>query len=132
MRRGSAGARRALLSALLALPACRADRDAPAQMQPPQMEVRSGERFSIRLDSNATTGYRWQLATAPDPAIAMLVSSEYEAGDTQSAGAGGEEAWTFVARGAGRTSIVLEYARPWEHGQPPARTHAVVVNVRAP
>ena len=89
-----------------------------------------GERFSIRLDANPTTGYRWRLATAPDPHVATLVGSTYEANDGGRTGAGGEETWTFVARGPGRTHIVFEYLRPWETAEPAIRRHAVHVTVR--
>jgi inhibitor of cysteine peptidase len=45
-------------------------------------------------------------------------------------GAGGTELWTFKAVGAGKTTIALNYARPWEKDIPPAKSETFTVDVR--
>ncbi|MFN8545222.1 MAG: protease inhibitor I42 family protein [Candidatus Binatia bacterium] len=131
-RSAGAGAWGALLLTLLALPACRHESDAIVEAQTPHaVAARVGERFSVRLDANPTTGYRWRLATPPDPAVAALMGSDYEAAGTGLTGGGGDEVWTFAATGPGRTRLVLEYVRPWEQGQPPTRTHTLDVSVQS-
>lgn len=112
---------------VLLLPAaCLAEGAASA---PRAVAARVGEQFTVRLDANATTGYGWRLTTPPDPAVATLVGSTYQASSGGLVGSGGDEVWTFRAVGAGTTRIVLGYARPWEHDVPPIRTHAVEVRV---
>jgi inhibitor of cysteine peptidase len=96
---------------------------------PERVSVRAGERFAVRLDANPTTGFRWRLATRPDPAVAAPAGSDYTPDAGGLVGSGGTETWRFDAVAPGRTRIVLEYVRPWEHDQPPARTHTVDVTV---
>jgi inhibitor of cysteine peptidase len=69
-----------------------------------------GSDFAIRLASNATTGYRWELLTAPDPAVVTLRGSRYDGPDAPLVGAGGHEVWTFHAVAPGQTTIGLRYA----------------------
>jgi predicted secreted protein len=93
-----------------------------------QREVRPGERFSITLEANPTTGYAWSLDGDPDPKVVRPLGSSFERPAGAAVGAGGRDVWTFDAVGRGTTTITLVYRRPWEKATPPARTH--VVNVR--
>ena len=88
-----------------------------------------GKQFVISLQSNATTGYKWQLAKPVDGAIIEFVSSQYVTPKTRLIGAGGEELWTFKAVGKGKAEIMLEYIRPWEKDKPPARQEVFTVLV---
>lgn len=77
--------------------------------------------FSIQLDSNPTTGYRWELRSYNATFIKM-VENHYVAPKTQRIGAGGHEVWTFKVLPAGfktatQTTISLGYARPWQGGE---------------
>ena len=76
--------------------------------------VEKGEEFSIVLESNPTTGYRWMLQKELDEKIITLQKMEFEEPESDLLGAPGEERWTFQAEGLGRTTIELKYARPWE------------------
>ncbi len=75
------------------------------------IKVKRGEEFIITLDSNATTGYRWELAQPLDEQIVALLNHEYAASGLPVAGAGGTEHWTFKAVGTGATQIALIYKR---------------------
>jgi inhibitor of cysteine peptidase len=86
------------------------------------LRIPLGQTFKITLPSNPTTGYSWQLATAPDAAIVAKEGHEYRSNTPVRSGSGGHEIWIFKARGKGRTAISLQYVRPWEKGQPPADT----------
>ena len=88
-----------------------------------------GREFSIFLDSNRTTGYEWRLAWPLDERMVHFVRSEY-APLGGLVGAGGREEWTFLAKGRGETEILLEYARPWEKGQPPAARARIRVSIK--
>lgn len=88
------------------------------------IKVKVGQKFAVRIESNATTGYGWQLSKALDNKIA-LVTNVYMPPDSKLAGAGGYEVWTFLAISTGQAEISLKYARPWEKDQ------AVITNVFA-
>lgn len=82
------------------------------------IQVTTGQPFTIVLDSNRTTGYQWQLAKPLDASILQQVDNVYEAPQTNLAGAGGKELWTFKAVGKGKTTIDFQYVRPWEKNTP--------------
>lgn len=92
------------------------------------IEVQVGQKFTIRMESNPTTGYGWQLSDSLDNEI-ILVTNTFIPPDSQLCGAGGHEVWTFKAMHAGRAKISMEYVRPWEKDQP-ARTNVFKVIVK--
>jgi len=69
-----------------------------------------GETFIIKLKSNATTGYQWQITGPLSPAVVKVsnvyVPDKAAAGTT---GSGGVENWTFKAVSAGDALIQMEY-----------------------
>lgn len=78
-------------------------------------------QFTIKLDSNRTTGYSWSLKNY-DKKMILLVSHTYIKPNTKLIGAPGYEKWIFQAnpafmKGTKNTTISLSYARPWEHGK---------------
>ncbi len=75
------------------------------------LSLRPGDEVVVTLESNATTGFDWQLETDPATEVLDLVDSEYVAPDTELVGAGGEEVWRFVATGEGTTHVAMRYAR---------------------
>jgi inhibitor of cysteine peptidase len=95
-----------------------------------QQEVQVGKEVRISLASNRTTGYQWKLAQPVNGAVLQLVSSQYVAPGEKMPGAGGTEVWVFKAVGPGKADIHLEYVRPWEKGQAPARTATYSVEVK--
>ncbi len=92
------------------------------------IKVKAGQTFTIRMESNPTTGYGWQLSKALDNKIS-LVTNAFIPPDSNLCGAGGHEAWTFKAIGEGQTEISLIYVRPWEQDQL-ARTNVFTVIVK--
>jgi len=92
--------------------------------------VKSGSQFVIKLASNQTTGYKWQLAKQPSAGVAKLISSTYNSPNTGRLGQGGSEWWTFRAVGKGKTSITLNYLRPWEKNTPPTKSQSFAVTVQ--
>jgi inhibitor of cysteine peptidase len=92
--------------------------------------VRMGSRFSVTLDSNVTTGYKWQLARPVDGKVLKLIGSTYNAPEDGRVGQGGTETWTFEAVGKGKTKFTLNYVRPWEKNTPPAKTQSFDIDVR--
>ena len=99
---------------------------------PKPVTVTSGQEFKITLQYNASTGYQWVMAKAPDEKLVKLLGTDYKRLDTKLVGAGGDMVWTFQALAEGKTQIELNYVRPWEKGQEPARTTNFVVLIKAP
>jgi predicted secreted protein len=102
---------------------------------PAAFVVAPGQRFNIPLDSNPSTGYRWQLAKAPDESVVKLVGSAYQqanpgGGAPPRPGQAGFEVWTFEGVAPGRTSIELNYVRASDKGQVPASFALYSVEVR--
>lgn len=74
--------------------------------------------FTLKLESNPTTGYTWFLQEY-DASLIQPVSHHYEQGDKKLIGSPGYELWTFKVKPAGfivphRTSLRFLYARGWE------------------
>ena len=98
------------------------DAQPSVRKHPSTIESKVGDTFTIPLEANHTTGYSWRLAQSTDPAILKQLSEKYEEDNSGSAGAGGVETWTFQAMAIGATTLVFEYARPFEKNVPPAET----------
>ena len=92
------------------------------------IKVKAGQKFIIRMESNPTTGYSWQLSKDLDNII-VLVTNAFIPPESKLCGAGGHEVWTFKAIGEGQMDISLNYVRPWEKDQP-ARTNVFTVIVK--
>lgn len=91
-----------------------------------------GDLLVVTLDSNATTGYSWNLSAISDTSvIAKTGDAEYinpTPTDPPLMGQGGQEAWTFKALDAGTATISMKYIRSWEPEEP-AETFEITVNV---
>ena len=86
-----------------------------------------GQTLEISLPENPTTGFRWELKAAGDPACAPR-------GDTFDApspgvGKSGTRRWRFEAVAKGTGKIELAYRRTWEQDKPPAETFRLTVRV---
>jgi len=92
------------------------------------IKVKAGQIFTIRMESNPTTGYSWQLSEDLNNII-VLVTNAFIPPDSKLCGAGGHELWTFKAIGEGQTNILMKYVRPWEKDQP-ARKNVFTVIVK--
>lgn len=75
-----------------------------------------GQQLAISLESNPSTGFKWNLTEEPDANVLSLVSSTYVEPATtgQVVGVPGTEVWTFEAVGTGTTSFELAYFRSFE------------------
>ena len=95
-------------------------------------EVRVGEDLIITLDSNPTTGFRWQITQAPDEKVLKLqgTGSTFVPPAQPRPGAGGQERWTFQGVAAGKTTVPLGYARSFEPNNPPVQRVTYEVTVR--
>ncbi|MEW9549154.1 protease inhibitor I42 family protein [Nonomuraea sp. NPDC050783] len=70
------------------------------------VELRSGQRFSLAVPSNASVGDSWSLAAVPDAKVASFISQESD-GESHQPGAPATVYFVFNAKRAGTTEIRL-------------------------
>jgi inhibitor of cysteine peptidase len=77
------------------------------------VDLTTGDRLTIRLESNPTTGYEWAIAEIDEQMLTYL-SGSYEPEDDGLVGQGGIQEMTFEAAQAGESVLGLKYWRSWE------------------
>ena len=92
-----------------------------------QTALAVGQKLEISLAENPTTGYRWELKAAGEPACAAR-GDNFEA-PPPGIGQGGTHRWRFEAVAQGMGNIELVYRRAWEQDKPPAETFRLTVRV---
>jgi predicted secreted protein len=95
-----------------------------------KIAAQSGKSFNIILKSNASTGYKWQLAEPIDKNLLELTGSKYVYPGKDLVGAPGEEIWEFKALKSGKADIHFKYVRDWEKNTPPADKKDFVVEIK--
>ncbi|MHB1314835.1 MAG: protease inhibitor I42 family protein [Christensenellales bacterium] len=80
-----------------------------------KISAKAGEKFTIRLPENPTTGYAWSVKIS-DETVVKLDKDDYEATptDTVIVGSGGQRVLTFAALSKGTAAITLAYERSFE------------------
>jgi inhibitor of cysteine peptidase len=87
--------------------------------------------LTVKLGSNATTGYSWGEAVISTAAVIAQASREFVAPTaTGLVGAPGTDVWVFNAKAAGTTTIKMSYGRPWEGGEKDTFTLTINVTVK--
>ena len=87
-----------------------------------------GDKITITLCSNRTTGFQWGYKTTVENVI-KEEDHDFQEPKGNVVGAAGKEVWTFEAVGKGTTEIQMEYSRPWEGGEQAEWTYTVTVTV---
>ena len=90
-------------------------------------KVPVGGVISVQLESNRTTGFRWNNATQSDNI--QLIGEIAYASEGTLAGSGGQATANFRALKPGEAVLTLKYARPFED-KPAAKTFQVTVQVQ--
>ena len=115
-----------LLGALAALPVLAADSvDVPA---PVALQV--GQKCTMMLNSNAGTGYTWQVAepVASNKVVKVeLFGTAPE--DSFCCGFPVPVTLTITGQKPGKALVRVVYVRPWEKGKAPAREQSFSVTV---
>ena len=95
-----------LCSFLILLPAtnCRSQVD--------EKLVKVNKEFKIPLDSNPSTGYRWEASF--DKAFLKLKADRFKRPEKALIGAGGTQIFVFLPVKKGETQIRFVYKRHWE------------------
>jgi predicted secreted protein len=82
-----------------------------------QVELEQGKLLVVTLESNSSTGYRWELIENNESILKQFGQVEYKPAETSEqpmVGAGGWEIFRFKAVSAGQMTLGLAYRRPWE------------------
>ena len=96
-----------------------------------EVTLPAGGTLTVTLDSNVTTGYSWnENANIADKTVIQQTDHKYQPPVTPMPGAGGKEVWTFKALKAGKSTMSMEYRRPFEPNTAPARTFKLTVVVQ--
>jgi inhibitor of cysteine peptidase len=74
--------------------------------------INIGDSFTIDLNENPTTGYRWELEF--DDSMLELRQDHYQTHSGAMIGGGGRRQWMFVATTLGATSLRFKLCRGWE------------------
>lgn len=93
--------------------------------------VQPGATISITLAANITTGYSWSVAKLDGQSVRAIGDVQYrpDAAPPGMVGSGGRAIATLEAIRTGRTTITLEYRRPWEKDVAAEKTYTVQINV---
>jgi inhibitor of cysteine peptidase len=95
-----------------------------------QVNVVVNGTITVTLDSNATTGYSWEIKDIQEVSGQMIlqkIDNKYVAPTGGAIGAGGKEVWTFKALAAGTSTLTMDYSQPWAGGQKGARIFTLTV-----
>lgn len=86
----------------------------------------------IALKGNPTTGYLWSVASVEGKAVAQDGDVQYVADKVKPGivGSGGRFEARFVAKEAGKATIIMHYKRPFEKDKPPVETFTVTIEVK--
>ena len=102
-----------------------------------EVEVAVGGSLTVTLCSNPTTGFQWsESAEISDQTVLEEVDHKFVSpgytGDKPPPppGTPGKEVWTFKALKEGKSTISMEYSRPWEGGEKAAWTFVLTVVVK--
>lgn len=94
------------------------------------LEASVGQKFTITLRGNETTGYVWQMTKGTNSKIVKKISDKYMPDNTGLVGSGGDHVWTYKAVAAGETTITLNYLRPWQKPVVPTKTLKYKIKVK--
>jgi predicted secreted protein len=90
----------------------------------------SGDTLVVSLKSTPGAGFIWRVAQLDDKVLRQAGEPRVIPAPNPMPGAPATQVFRFVATGGGSTGLELDYVRPWEKGQPPARTFNLGVTVR--
>src|SRR5579859_6149533 len=95
------------------------------------LSLARGEVLVVKLRSNPSTGYSWDLLKVTGHGLREDGKSSYEPTPeaTPLPGSGGMVTFRFAAAGKGAGHIELVYRRPWEKNIKPVRTFTLTAQV---
>jgi len=115
----------------LCLSSCFAGKTLTEKNNGGSIDLKVNDTVEIKLESNPTTGYSWFLGDNVDSTVVSVTGPEFieSKKDKELVGAGGYEIFTIKAVSKGKTSIILNYERPFEEEEEPIDTFEITISV---
>jgi inhibitor of cysteine peptidase len=98
-----------------------------------EVELAPGEDLTITLESNPSTGFRWEVVEIDESILQQVGEVHYvpaDPGQPPLPGQAGRETLRFQAVGPDRTTLQLAYRRSWEKDVEPQKTYSLHILVR--
>lgn len=89
------------------------------------VELRVGDRLTLQLDENASTGYRWSFEGLDERIVGVREDGYVHR--PEAIGSSGAMKWTLEARAAGTTQAKLRLWRRWEGDSSVRKRYAVTL-----
>ena len=99
---------------------------ANCRSQVDEKSVKVDKEFGISLDSNPTTGYKWEASY--DKAFLKRKADHFKRPAKALIGAGGRQTFVFLPIAQGETKIRFVYKRPWEKSIARERTFSIHIS----
>jgi uncharacterized lipoprotein YbaY/predicted secreted protein len=93
--------------------------------------LKAGQILAVRLDSNPSTGYSWQVSQVNDTVLKQQGEPQFIRPADAPPGAAGAQVFVFNAAAGGSTTLTLVYKRSFEPDVAPVQTFTVNVTVDA-
>lgn len=128
-------ARLLAVASLATLAACNSHAPKPdnitlANQRECPVNLAAGQRLTLTLPSDPTTGYRWLMQNAGQPALRSLGAEVFSnPEDAGVVGGAGQSMWRFEAKQAGSGTLLLVYQQPWAPEVKPIKSFECVISV---
>jgi inhibitor of cysteine peptidase len=95
-----------------------------------QFELNKGDLLALRLESNPSTGYSWQIAENEGKVMELMGEPTYETPERKLIVGGIEyRIFRFKALTGGTNVLELQYKRIWEKEKEPLKTFRITVKI---
>jgi len=94
------------------------------------IELATGGKLTVELESNPSTGFDWYLDGDLPSQLATATDDFKQGGKPGVVGAGGTRTIVYDAVASGTATLKLVYVRVWETGVKPEKTFTVTVAVK--
>lgn len=118
-----------VLFVLIFAAGCAENMEVNEEMNGGSVELEQGQTLVLKLASNPTTGYDWELEDLNAAILEQVGEVEYKS-DSALIGSGGVNTYTFKAVGSGNMKLTLVYHRSWEKDIPPIETYELDIVVK--
>jgi len=118
-----------VLLALVVTAGCTKTVDVNDEMNGGSVVLEQGQTLVLKLASNPTTGYDWEIVDLDTAILEQVGEVDYKS-DSVLIGSGGVNTYTFKAVGSGNMQLFLVYHRSWEKDIPPIETFELDVTVK--
>ena len=118
-----------VLLVLIFAAGCAKNVEVNQEMNGGSVVLEQGQTLVLKLASNPTTGYDWEIVDLNGAILEQVGEVEHKS-DSGLIGSGGVNTYTFKAAGSGNVKLSLVYHRSWEKDIPPIETYELDVTVK--